>query len=36
MTCKGTIDGDKMTGAYSILGQQLPVAGIRKTASGAK
>jgi hypothetical protein len=37
MTFKGTIDGDKLTGAYSILGQELPVTGGRKgTAAAAK
>ena len=35
MTFKGTIVGDKMTGAYSVMGQDLPVTGTRKTAAAA-
>jgi hypothetical protein len=29
MTFKGKIDGDKLTGAYSVLGAELPVTGSR-------
>jgi hypothetical protein len=33
MLFKGKIEGDKMTGAYSIQGLEIPVTGSRKTAA---
>jgi hypothetical protein len=33
MIFKGKIDGDKLTGAYSVEGQEIPVTGARKSAS---
>src|SRR5262245_14076463 len=35
MTFKGKIEGDKITGAYSIQGFDLPVTGSRKVAAPA-
>ena len=35
MTFKGKIEGDKLTGAYSVQGVDLPVTGTRKTPAPA-
>ena len=36
MLFKGKIEGDKLTGAYSVQGMDLPVTGNRKPAGAAK